>query len=256
MTYVPGHRQAHAQRQLRRARRRHFRPSRQSSRPAAGQARLQWRGRARQFHARSSISPPGADVWANGRGRRRAAGRRAAAHARPQLAPRRACAGRRPPGLRGRDDAQGRRPVQRRFEHRDARRLHLVSAAARLDFEGGKSADDLLDLKVHAGAIPGATHDRKTRPQRIDHRARSRARRPKALSTPARSMSSKARSTVSKRASARVPIGPLNEEKTRIAVRGPGGGERPCARRPRFRPRGRPRADADMRGSRLVGRAT
>jgi translocation and assembly module TamB len=34
--------------------------------------------------------------------------------------------------------------------------LHLVSASARLDFEGGKSANDLLDLKVHAGAIPGA----------------------------------------------------------------------------------------------------
>ena len=34
--------------------------------------------------------------------------------------------------------------------------LHLVSAAARLDFEGGRSADGLLDLKVHAGAIPGS----------------------------------------------------------------------------------------------------
>ena len=35
--------------------------------------------------------------------------------------------------------------------------LHLVSASARLDFEGGKSADDQLALMVHAGAIPGAT---------------------------------------------------------------------------------------------------
>ncbi len=35
--------------------------------------------------------------------------------------------------------------------------LHVVSASARLDFEGGKSADNQLDLKVHAGAIPGAT---------------------------------------------------------------------------------------------------
>src|SRR6202034_923966 len=34
--------------------------------------------------------------------------------------------------------------------------LHLVSAAARLDFEGGRSAGGLLDLKVHAGAIPGS----------------------------------------------------------------------------------------------------
>ncbi|MBV8797273.1 MAG: hypothetical protein JO136_20240, partial [Hyphomicrobiales bacterium] len=35
--------------------------------------------------------------------------------------------------------------------------LHLVSAAARLDFEGEKSATGLLDFKVHAGAIPGST---------------------------------------------------------------------------------------------------
>jgi len=35
--------------------------------------------------------------------------------------------------------------------------LHLVSANARLDFEGGKSAGNELDLKLHAGAVPGAT---------------------------------------------------------------------------------------------------
>jgi translocation and assembly module TamB len=35
--------------------------------------------------------------------------------------------------------------------------LHLVSAAARLDFEGERSASGLLDFKVHAGAIPGST---------------------------------------------------------------------------------------------------
>ena len=35
--------------------------------------------------------------------------------------------------------------------------LHLVSAAARLDFEGERAANGLLDLKVHAGAIPGST---------------------------------------------------------------------------------------------------
>ena len=34
--------------------------------------------------------------------------------------------------------------------------LHLVSANARLDIEGGKSADNILGLKIHAGAIPGA----------------------------------------------------------------------------------------------------
>ena len=32
----------------------------------------------------------------------------------------------------------------------------IVSATARLDFEGEKSATGLLDLKVHAGAIPGS----------------------------------------------------------------------------------------------------
>ena len=35
--------------------------------------------------------------------------------------------------------------------------LHLVSANARLDIEGMKSADNTLDVKIHAGAIPGAT---------------------------------------------------------------------------------------------------
>jgi translocation and assembly module TamB len=35
--------------------------------------------------------------------------------------------------------------------------LHLVSANARLDFVGGRSADGVLGLKIHAGAIPGAT---------------------------------------------------------------------------------------------------
>jgi translocation and assembly module TamB len=34
--------------------------------------------------------------------------------------------------------------------------LHLVSAAARLDFEGERSANGLLDFKIHAGAIPGS----------------------------------------------------------------------------------------------------
>ena len=35
--------------------------------------------------------------------------------------------------------------------------LHMVSANARLDIVGGRSADDLVGLKIHAGAIPGAT---------------------------------------------------------------------------------------------------
>ena len=39
----------------------------------------------------------------------------------------------------------------------DVTGLHLVSAAARLDIEGAATADRDLDLKVHAGAIPGAS---------------------------------------------------------------------------------------------------
>ena len=35
--------------------------------------------------------------------------------------------------------------------------LHLVSANARLDIEGGRSADNILGIKFHAGATPGAT---------------------------------------------------------------------------------------------------
>ncbi len=35
--------------------------------------------------------------------------------------------------------------------------VHMVSANARLDIEGGNSADDTVGLKIHAGAIPGAT---------------------------------------------------------------------------------------------------
>ena len=35
--------------------------------------------------------------------------------------------------------------------------LHLVSANARLDFVGGRSADNTLGVKIHAGAMPGAT---------------------------------------------------------------------------------------------------
>ena len=64
----------------------------------------------------------GADVWANGQVIVARQGAGAQADARSQLAPRGACARRRPAGLRRPHDAQGRRPVQRQFEHRPARR--------------------------------------------------------------------------------------------------------------------------------------
>ena len=35
--------------------------------------------------------------------------------------------------------------------------LHVVSANARLDIEGGRSADNILGIKIHAGATPAAT---------------------------------------------------------------------------------------------------
>ena len=35
--------------------------------------------------------------------------------------------------------------------------LHLLSANARLDFVGGRAADNTIGVKIHAGAIPGAT---------------------------------------------------------------------------------------------------
>ena len=121
LTYIPATDKLTLNDELLRARRRHFRPSRQSSRPAAGQARLQWRGRARQFHREARLQRGRRRVgeWA---GDRCAAGRSAQAHTRSQLAPRGPCARRRPARLRRPHDAQGRRPVQRRFEHRPARR--------------------------------------------------------------------------------------------------------------------------------------
>jgi translocation and assembly module TamB len=97
--------------------------------------------------------------------------------------------------------------------------LHLVSAAARLDFEGEKSANGLLDLKVHAGAIPGSATVGK-----LDLNASING----PLSSPTidgafdagqirAEQGSVDRVTASFRAS---PDGPLTEEKTRILFEG------------------------------------
>ena len=84
-------RSAHPQREFRRAGWRTFRPSRQPARTAAGQARPQWLGRAGQFHGEARLQR-GRRRLGERTGHRRAAGRRAAADARSQLAPRGACA--------------------------------------------------------------------------------------------------------------------------------------------------------------------
>ena len=59
----------------------------------------------------------------------------------------------RPPGLCGRDDVS---KGDLYFDD-DLRMttpgLHMVSANARLDIAGGRSADDLVGLKIHAGAL-------------------------------------------------------------------------------------------------------
>ena len=97
--------------------------------------------------------------------------------------------------------------------------LHLVSAAARLDFEGEKSPNGLLDLKVHAGAIPGSTTVGK-----LDLNASING----PLASPTIEgafdagqirveQGSVERVTASFRAS---PDGPLTEEKTRILFEG------------------------------------
>ena len=116
----------------------------------------EWRGQARQFRRQARFRRRRGRVGERRRDRC-AAGRRAAADARPQFPARRHDARDDPAGPRGRDDAQGRRLFRRRRHARHAGGLHLVSANARLDIEGGKSADNTLGLKIHAGAIPGAT---------------------------------------------------------------------------------------------------
>ena len=96
--------------------------------------------------------------------------------------------------------------------------LHLVSAAAQLDLEGSKSAANLLDFKVHAGAIPGSTAIGK-----LDLNASING----PLSTPtidgafdAGQIRVEEGSVDQVEASFHVsPDGPLTEEKTRILLR-------------------------------------
>jgi translocation and assembly module TamB len=99
--------------------------------------------------------------------------------------------------------------------------LHLVSANARLDIEGGKSADDTVGLKVHAGAIPGATQIGK-----LDLNASIVG----PVLSPTTEVSFEAGEIQTEQGSLghisasfrAVPSGPLNQETTRIAFEGQG----------------------------------
>ena len=98
----------------------------------------------------------GADIWAKGHVVVARRGRRAAAHARPHLATRGPRPRRHPPVFAGETTLEGNVLFNDNSSIALPGGLHVVSASARLDFEGGKSADNQLGLKVHAGAIPGA----------------------------------------------------------------------------------------------------
>ncbi len=136
---------------------RHLRPSRQPPGPAAGEVQPS-RGPARStISTPNSTSRPARTCGRKGdvAVARQGAGRQA--DPRPQLPARRHDAADPPAGVRRRDDAQGRRPVQRRFQHR--RRPACISSPPTpgSTSRAGRSADDTLDIRIHAGAIPGST---------------------------------------------------------------------------------------------------
>ncbi len=134
--------------------------------------------------------------------------------------------------------------------------LHLVSAAARLDFEGGRSANGLLDLKVHAGAIPGSTTVGK-----LDLNASITG----PLSSPTIDGAFDAGADPCRARIGRPSRGELPREPRWSAdggedadpVREPGLGEGPCASGSCLRPSGRPRAHSqDARLGFSKGEAT
>jgi translocation and assembly module TamB len=133
--------------------------------------------------------------------------------------------------------------------------LHLVSAAARLDFEGERSANGLLDFKVHAGAIPGSTTVGK-----LDLNASING----PLSSPTIDgafdageirveQGSVERVVATFRAS---PNGPLTEEKTRILFESQASVKGLALADPAFAQAIGPELTLKMRGSVLKGEAT
>ncbi len=121
--------------------------------------------------------------------------------------------------------------------------LHLVSANARLDIEGGRSADDTLGIKIHAGAIPGAT-----RIGKLDLNA--------SIVGPALSPTLEGafdavrcpcRGRIARPCRRHLPRRPQRLARRRSDAHcfpGPGGHKRPCAGRPRARPGCRQRGEA------------
>ena len=169
LAYVPASDKLTDQRELSRAGRRPFCPFRQSSRPAAGKARLQRRRQARQFHGKARLRG-GRGRLGQGAGRRRPGGCRAAADPRPEFAARGHGARRHPSDFRRRHDAQGRRSVQRRFEHRAARR-----PASRFGQRPPRLRGRQVGRRSARSAGPrrrnsGRNDHRKARSQRVDRR--------------------------------------------------------------------------------------
>ena len=126
--------------------------SRQSSRPAASRLAFNGAGPLDNFTAKLDFSA-GPDVWAKGEVvvARQDAGRRLTLDLNSQLE------GMTPPIIR--PVFAGETTLKGNLYFNDdlsvaTPGLHLVSANARLDIEGGRSADNILGIKIHAGAIP------------------------------------------------------------------------------------------------------
>ena len=122
--------------------------------------------------------------------------------------------------------------------------LHLVSQTSRLDFEGGKAADNQLDLRVHAGAIPGSKTIGKLD---LNATIAGPIAGPKidgAFDAGDIHVAQGSLEQVSASFHA-APQGRADIDRHADPVRGSGGGEGPRARRSRARPRGRPRPHGD-----------
>ena len=180
-----------------------------------------------------------------GRRHRGAAGRGAEAHARPQFPASKA--------WRPRSSAPFSRARRRSRAMSSSATistiatpgLHLVSANARLDFVGGRSADNIARRQDPRRRDSGRDRDRQARPQRLDRRAGLEPddrRRVQRRRHPCRA------------GLARQCLGDLPRRPQRLArrrvdadrLRGSGRDERPCARRPDAGPRHRQRGEARL----------
>ena len=244
LAYVPASDKLTRQCELGRAGRRPFCPFRQSSRSAAGKARLQRRRQARQFHREARLRG-GRGRLGQGRGRRRPAGRRAAADPRPEFAARGHGARRHPPDFRRRHDAQGRRSVQRRFEHRAARRPASRFGQRPARLRGRQVGRRPARSQGPRRRDSGRNDNRKARSQRLDRRTpvrpkdRGRIRR---RANPRRGRIDRPGLRDVPRRPERVADGRGDAD----SVRGPRSGQRSFSCRPGLEAGRRPRFDADV----------